>query len=175
MSDKVLPYTLSIDPGFGSGTGWALWENKDWKKCYPPIDFGVLKASGQGNEWVNRCLILGDAVSFIMQRGVASVYCEFPALFNSAGSHMATAQGDIFKLAFLVGVYANVAHQYRASFYPVEVAAWKGQMGKDVVAERIGKRLHEEPWSYPSHSNDAVGIGLYAKGFFSPDRSTRVK
>lgn len=164
VNDK---YRLSIDPGFGDGTGYALWREDEWTKCVPPEDFGVLTVHGGGADWVNRCLILGEKLNFVMQKGVGSVYCEFPGLFNTAGSHMATAKGDIFKLAFLVGVYANVAHMHQAAFYSVEVAKWKGQMSKDAVAHRIAKRLHEEPWSYPSHSNDAVGIGLWAKGQFT--------
>jgi hypothetical protein len=95
------------------------------------------------------------------------VYCEFPQLFSSAKSHAAASKGNLFQLSFLIGVFAQVACDHSASFHPVEVNTWKGQMEKDAVAERVALRLHEEIWSYPDHANDAVGLGLHVKGHFT--------
>lgn len=159
---------LSIDPGL-LGTGYALWDSNKWDVLDKPTHFGVLKpSSSSGKEWVERSIDLGQQLkTIIASNAVEAVYCEFPMKFDSGvgGAASSGKVSDIGKLTFLVGVIAQVAYNEDAVFHPVPVNDWKGQLTKEIVAFRIAKRLVVEIDYYDSHANDAVGIGLWAKGF----------
>jgi len=166
---------LSVDPGL-TNTGWSVW--KPGHKL--PIDFGLLtiptlwRNAQKGTEnlsWEKRALLYARALRGISNYGVEStsvetVYCEFPAFFNTAGGQMVAGKGDLSKLIYLIGVIRGVV--FPTKFKLVPVNKWKGQLPKNVVINRI-KRYYEKYPEFLSNVNlkkdvwDSVGIGLHVR------------
>ncbi len=161
---------ISLDPGLG-GTGLAVWDEATWRACVEPKATAILLPEYKdGRLWIERCNDLaGQLFFYLRMHKCRIVYCEFPMKFDGAvGVAAISGQvSDIAKLTFLIGTFSATCHRYGAQFIDVPVNQWKGQLSKEAVANRIASRLEIHPNKYPSHANDAVGIGLWAKGVFS--------
>lgn len=155
---------LAIDPGL-QGTGLALFEEPS---CHPAA-VTVIERTTKG-EWWDRALHLGKQVyvwTYDHAGGELTpqdlVVCEFPQYQESAGRSMGWRTGDLQRLTFLTGVFA--ARLRRTPFRPVVPSAWKGQLPKSVVEDRIRTRLGAAVCAQlkiRTHAWDAVGIGLWA-------------
>lgn len=157
---------LSVDPGL-SGTGWAFWRESEWSKCVPPEATGVEHAGG--DEWHVRTFRIVNAVcSRVSAFEVSHVYIEWAQFYDDPGGHMAAARGDLNKLVFITAALASALHfDIGAKFVPVPVREWKGQLPKRVCNHRIKELLGEQACSnFKTHAWDAVGVGLFKKGFF---------
>lgn len=158
---------VSLDPG--QRTGVAVWSEEARARRVPPIS-AALWTGGLGSvatTWEQRCQALsGRLENYLRGTNVSRVYCEMPAFFEGEKGHAAAAKGDVVKLAFLVGVYAGICHGQRVGFSVVPVRDWKGQLPKTVVIERIKRKLGKGCGLYHGDQWDAVGIGLYVKGYF---------
>ena len=151
-------YALSIDPGVEFG--WALWKSETWHVREAPEDARVVIPPPY--EWQER-VEYGWNELLRAFHGVTDVYCEWPMYFGAASS-APSGTGDLLKLMFQVGGVARMTQELGARFHPIPVNDWKGQMPKSAVISRIKKRLPGA--EYNTHAWDAVGIGLYAKGYF---------
>lgn len=160
---------LSIDPGL-YGTGYAVWNTQHWCLLVPPIRVGVFSPMRQGN-FLERATLQAEQVEALCKKeGVTKVWIEFPVFYaSSAGGYMVAATGDLLKLCACAGA---IASRTGCLVVPVPVSRWKGQLPKKVVIKRIrstlgdltcerleAKGLRDDAW-------DAVGIGLWAKGWF---------
>jgi hypothetical protein len=94
-----------------------------------------------------------------------TVAIEYPA-FMQRGI-VSSQRGDITKLTFLVGRYAQVASSLGMHYKLVPVNDWKGQMTKDAVRARLRRIYDTEQLPFKSHAEDAVGIGLWVMGKFT--------
>lgn len=166
---------LSVDPGIELGA--AMWDYESSENpsvaltpiCMPPIDTGVFYPN-KDLEWVEGVqTTIAKLDGFISRNSdpesgvsVAQCFCEWPAFFEDA--RVAARDGALVKLAAAVGMVIELCRHRNIMFFQVPVHKWKGQMPKEAVINRIRKRLpgHE----YRSHAWDAVGIGLWAKGYF---------
>ncbi len=159
-----MPTILSIDPG--QSTGYALWSKSSWAKLERPLAVGLLKPDDREDTWEFRCVDLGRQLDrLIRTREVAHIFCELPMFVDTEGG-LAVAQKSLVKLCYLVGTYAGVALSGNRPFVPVPVAQWKGQTPKEVVNKRIEGRLGKKACAgYRADIWDAVGIGLWAKGY----------
>jgi Holliday junction resolvasome RuvABC endonuclease subunit len=158
---------ISIDPGIGT-TGYAVWSNSDWDKLVKPLQTGILRGSSV-NDWQLRAertaQELFQVINSLQETGtVIRVYCELPADMEGAKARMVSKEGNIIKLSIMVGMIYRVCCELGIPVEFVPVRSWKGQLPKEVVARRIAEKLNVAIDLYPSHSNDAVGIGLYCKG-----------
>lgn len=160
---------LSIDPGI-DGTGIAVWnEDPDWRTSLSSVKVWS-RPSVEG--WVSKCIELSD-LYYNLHESVQPVriYCEWPAYHQTGVGQAATAKGDIHKLSFLIGMFAREVADVGGEFILVPVAEWKGQLPKQVVQRRIEKAyagtgvLEGLKLKKLDHSWDAIGIGMYAKGF----------
>ncbi len=175
---------MSIDPGLG-GTGYAVWSVTKFDELVPPIDSGAIMPTScwKDWDWIRRMDAMSDLLSLKCQEHrVEEAWMELPAFMEGgSGVGMAAARkGDLVKLVALFGSIAGRCFQTTRSPYcfnaltaklnPVGVAEWKGQLPKDVCNERVLKRMKKFPGWKPTtkttHELDAVGIGLWAKGFF---------
>jgi len=152
---------LSIDPGT-NGTGWASWDEKNWRKLVPPLNTGVIFPPRSLN-WQDKVEFVAKQFEKYPKIPTIKVYIEYPAFHESFGGEVVARSGALVKLTYLVG--------FISSRFPkvllVPVRNWKGQLPKTVVEERIRKLLGPVVCSsFKTHIWDAVGIGLYAKGFF---------
>lgn len=179
---------LSVDPGI-DGTGIAGWNSRPpiWRRAENPelvlniypkkLDVGESKTL-----WVARVnSLVNEFENTISECEVGNdihvCYCEFPKFFDSSVKGRAAIvtkknrneeqePGDVFKLTFLIGCYAEVCRQYKIDFIPVMVGEWNGQLSKSLVQSRIRLLLPEIDSLKPkAHSWDAIGVGLHAKGF----------
>lgn len=158
------PYLISIDPGL-QGTGIALW---DLAQPPVPVAVTVLNRSTKG-EWWDRAMLMAQELRGWLEARVPNwcpadiAVCEFPQYQESAGRSMGWRTGDLQRLTFLTGVFAQRLRP--AEFYPVEPSGWKGQLPKHVVEMRITEQLGKatcKRLGIKTHAWDAVGIGLWA-------------
>jgi hypothetical protein len=97
---------------------------------------------------------------------ITEVACEYPIFFQNRRGMDTAAKGNLVEMAYCVGCVSGWARSFGATFIPVPVTDWKGQLPKPVVNERIAARIDTSLLSKKSHDWDACGIGLYVKGKF---------
>jgi Holliday junction resolvasome RuvABC endonuclease subunit len=161
--DAAVPNVLSVDPGL-SGTGFAVWSGIHWKRLVNPIETGVLTYDDTSETWSRRGRRYFDALTELCQRhDVGNVFVEWPNYRPTAAGQMVAGSGDLGKLFFAASLAMIVPIVRGFDGLPVPVVTWKGQLTKQAVISRIKTKIGVE---YTSHDADAVGIGLWAKGFF---------
>jgi hypothetical protein len=157
---------LSIDPGV-RGTGLAVWKMDSFKGVLElPIHVENFMPYSD-DDWFKTCWKFHERfIDFLQLWNIKKAYVEWPAYFESAKGHAAATKGDINKLCCLVGLFSGEIWAYGGRIDTVKVNTWKGQLPKDEVQHRIERALPGIEVLKPnSHSWDAVGLGLYAKGF----------
>ena len=150
---------IAIDPGLNGTTGYAIFHPSLYKK---PVSDGIItKARKASESWIVECQRIAYDIK-LMAKPCDEAFIEMPEFWaGNAKSYTATAQGDLFKLAFLVG---SITQELSSVLVDVTLLAprqWKGQLKKEMVDRRIAYILHRK---YPNHVSDAVGIGLYVLG-----------
>ncbi len=158
---NVTGETLFIDPGI-MGTGFAYFKNIQkhiGSEVEAPFIYGVLKSKEK--DWHDKAHeISSQFEAFLRRRRTqGNVVIEFPELYASAKSHASAAQGDLFKLTYLIGLLS-----YPKKPILVTPREWKGQLPKERVITII-KHLAPEV-KISNHSADAIGMGFSAQGYF---------
>jgi hypothetical protein len=146
-----------VDPGLG-GTGWAQWlgiTHAHPDILGPPTYVGTAHGKVTGGRWLNAVHNITMTVRTVLEQSHV-VVMEFPALWASAVSAAAGAKGDLFKLSYLCGA---LSAQTGAVLVLVSPSDWKGQLPKDVVAQRVRRYWRTLP-KMSNHAMDAVGMGL---------------
>jgi hypothetical protein len=162
---------IAVDPGL-SGTGWAVFDRHHGKDPQNPIDSGSISCPCPEAHWWKRAENIAHLLIGTCRRySCFALYIELPKFYESAGAGLSAARdGDLVKLSILVGMIIGAAAAPGGGTMhcvPVPIADWKGQMDKDLCAQRIKKRLPKfVPKTKLSHEMDAVGIGLFVKGWF---------
>ncbi len=168
----LIDNVLFIDPGLG-GTGWAFFERidtyagkgKQKTKGFlyeSPANSGVYFGKGAALGKTREICAWFDGLCGSLDP--ALVVIEWPEFWvSSAKSHAATAQGDLFKLVYLIGGMGEVIRK-RGIGNPILVTPrkWKGQLSKGIVVKRIASRMGYI--NMEDHEEDAVGMGLAAQG-----------
>jgi hypothetical protein len=91
---------------------------------------------------------------------------EWPKFMESGGGQTVARTDSLVKLVACAGRIVQVFRGLGVPVTLVPVADWKGQLPKEVVNKRIVKRLGEAACEdFQTHAWDAVGVGLWAKGF----------
>lgn len=164
---------LCVDPGL-NGTGWAVFDRKDGS-ITPPIASGSISVERNKHPWWTEAHNIAGLVKNQCSRyGCFCVYVELPKFFESAGAGMSAARdGDLVKLAVLTGLIFGTctAPPGNGKIVPVVIADWKGQLPKDICNARVLKKIQAKfpkwkPTTNTTHELDAVGIGLFVKGWF---------
>ena len=150
---------VSIDPGV-KDCGVALWDDNELAAAW----------LARGRAWDETSLIVKETLAQrvegqVLRGGIVAI--ERPKVYHQ--SKQRGDQRDIISLAIFVGSVATrlLSLGLQPVFY--EPSAWKGSVPKDVMVERIKKKLSAEEHArvdLPSPSLrhnvwDAVGIGLY--------------
>ena len=157
---------VSIDPGIEGG--WACWEAKWWSRQTIPIETGLVKPRVKSKDWMTR---LDSSID--QWWGLVNdhpewrhMLIEWPKFMESGGGQTVARTDALVKLAVCAGRIVEVFKASAIEVTPVPVADWKGQLPKEVINKRIVKRLGPEPCEdFQTHAWDAVGIGLWGKGF----------
>ncbi len=162
---------ISIDPGVE--VGWALWDKKRWNKLVSPVRVGIIKpriSSGLEKfaNWQVRVESTMRQFTAILEgtNQIEEAIIEYPQFFGSDATGQASARkGDLVKLAIACGMIGGTAYDRGIKIAWAAVKDWKGQLPKRIVENRI-RELLGLGVTYKDHEWDAVGIGLWSKGFF---------
>lgn len=156
---------LTVDPGL-EGTGIALWTIGGC--ATKPVRTDVFKS--RAKTWMRRAAVIAAGFANQIDEYVSDqIIIEFPVLWaGSKLSQTAASRGDLFKLAYLCGAFADRIAELDDinHLYLVRPQDWKGQLSKAAVNARIKNFLGT---SYPNHASDAVGMGLAAFGAWRCD------
>lgn len=178
---------VTIDPGTMTA-GLAVWSGKLWgikNGIVPrPILVCVTNGSGwrkdqHGPEWTQSTLRVVEWIE-IQTQHLNTIHQVWVEQMEFRSTHQGLAAvDDVLKVAFVCGAIAQWAVSKGASFHAAPVSWWKGNLSKQQVARRILKRWGVEDLDKekglkcmlsdpekPSHDWDAIGIGLWAQGFF---------
>jgi len=159
---------FTVDPGLG-GTGVIAWKCDNLEReGIPLIAFDHFSCTSKLETWHLSAMDIAMMISGWARRSGMSVvrlYIEFPRAFRSAAGIAAINRGDIFKLVYLIGCIR--ATFPLATFKPIPVEEWKGQLPKTETIRRCKKIMPPHLWLGKStHLWDAYGIGLYLQGRF---------
>lgn len=148
---KYLIDTITVDPGYN--TGIAIWDDD-------PFPETVVLHADTAKSVINRIEYLYNGFKDLIDRylNIKFVIIEGVNLWVASGkSQSSAAQGYLFDLAYLVGVYSAICFDKGITVKIVTVNQWKGQMPAKVVKNRIKLINNIE---YPEHIQEAVGIGF---------------
>lgn len=150
-------YIFSIDAG-KAGTGYAVWREGTFAKRDPayPIENGVIFKKDVE-------LQLKIFKTIVQRYSPIQAYIEDAAYMpqSKAGSVCASS-GSLVIFAKYIGRLEQIFADAYCKVNMVSVAKWKGTLSKEIVKERIIRRLPKI--NCRSHDWDAVGIGLYIQG-----------
>jgi hypothetical protein len=155
---------LVIDSGVESG--WAVFSRFYWSRLEPPVTTGLV-CPRKDLSWEER-LDASCRYYELLVRGhlPGLVLIEWPAFMESEGGTMVARTEGLVKLAAWCGAIRRTFRMLDVSVYHAKVGVWKGQTSKRIVNARIVKRLGAEACQgFKDHVWDAVGIGLWAKGY----------
>jgi hypothetical protein len=168
---QMKPLLIACDPGLS----WGLAVFKD-NELVDSV-FHNEKAQGSWETAADRSMryFRGVVKRFVgsTTRGDGWSVIEMPTFMESYGGHTTARSGALVKLALVCGMqYQTLTDMVGVSKF-VPVGTWKGQLPKDVVAQRLVKLLDRDKCKVqmsileqPSHDWDAVGIGMHALGRF---------
>jgi hypothetical protein len=155
---------LTVDPGLG-GTGWASWNRMDRNRLVPPNNSGVVNTTAL--EHVRRMQEIAAGLEIVVaQELVFVVVLECPQFMEGGKGIIAARDGDLVSLSILTGfLLASMMRVNRCTGHLVIVSTWKGNMSKEMTAERVAFRLPGyTPRTTTTHEMDAIGLGLFLKG-----------
>ena len=174
-------YVFGIDPAFG-GTGIALFQNKVLTNVLLLKQIGKKRFETRAHllslevaEWIRKQVTSSDNPS-IEDVGAPLIMCEIPAYQGTPSRSMGWKKGDLQKLTYLVGAMGYACSSVILGHNPTVIpyyatvtpAGWKGQLSKELVIERIKKRIPNVVKEFDPYKDiwDAIGIGLWAIGDF---------
>ncbi len=148
---------VSIDPGV-KVAGIALWENSDLMAAW------LVKS----DQYRMGCAVIGEISSRVPVELISALAIEKPQIYHQ--SKLKGDPADLIELAIRVGAiisHVDPCGDRTTTYLP---QAWKGSSPKDVMVERIKRRLMSDecarvelPRAKGVAHNvwDAVGIGLH--------------
>ena len=153
----TLPQTyLTLDPG-SVGTGYAFWS---LDSLYPTAT-GILATDAI---FFQRMKSLFFAYNLIVGNLTPiTVYCEEPHYFQTATGIKSARREDFTKLVSSYGGLWAISSVNGHTWVPISINEWKGQLPKAAMIQRIRRILPQA--NYSSHEADAVGLGLYLRGW----------
>lgn len=153
---------LSIDPGV-SGTGWVSWRDAR------PLRSGIVETA-PGSSWQVRAYRVARALAAeYTQLGPSLVVCELMEFYGTGSGSAPWATGDLQRILVMSGWFIGLVDAKPRDVVLVRPSEWKGQLPKRVVVDRIKRILTPgvcKRVGFVSHSWDAAGIGLWARGLF---------
>jgi Holliday junction resolvasome RuvABC endonuclease subunit len=167
---KLKPCVVSIDPG-SIGIGIAVWDQPNWFDLVTPKVCCVIDYKEE--VYPERIFNMCDSLYYILEPlNIWSVHIEKVGYFDSHLGQTAAKSKSLEKLVASYGAILQTIHWLGVKsedIYEHEPNEWKGQLPKKIVEDRIKKLLPgiEKMDGLKTHAWDAVGVGLYAKGFLS--------
>jgi len=164
---------VSVDIGINA-LGYAIW--RDNKELEAPLEAGIIKVPNKliKNLWQLKIEWLlskfeVDVLSYTHH--ISLLVLEWPNIRSGAVGR--AASDDVLHLAYAAGYHAQQATQRGINILLAPVMTWKGNLSKEIVNTRIQRAIgnkDQKGGEFKSHAYDAVGIGLWAKGFHINDK-----
>src|SRR5258708_6256434 len=113
-TNSAIVKRLTVDPGI-SGTGIATWLARDWEKCVPPV--AVTNIYAREGEWEDRVPVICERFEWNLKlAGDVDLVCiELPKFFSGVRGNATAVSGDLIKLTYLAGCYAEIARKHGAA------------------------------------------------------------
>lgn len=156
---------LAVDPGIEFGIAYWAPSRACSNVPMPPTCARVL--SPKAMPWFERVSASVQLFEDMLDKFTPTiVVIEWP---NFTGL-VASKKGDLGKLQFIIGAFAQCAHTRGCSVHLAPVTVWKGQLSKETVNRRVVAVLGDPACrTFNSHAWDAVGIGMWFKGWLVMD------
>ncbi len=165
---------VAIDTGTVA-LGVALFDDSPGQRerLGPPLWAEVFTAR-KADDWMPRLAWLHGQVEALVDRFVDLGWnprryaLEWPEFRASAVGIAAAATSSLGQLAAACGWHSCAAVERYAEPVLVPVSKWKGSLPKKVVTARITGAIgltDQDGTIIQSHAIDAVGVGLFAKGY----------
>lgn len=150
---------MSIDPSVNN-LGMAIWDINEknlllWKLLHPEV-------GQRRNEFDKSLSMLNQVKQWIQTYAVNRIIMETPEHWV-VGGFQARETGSMTKLAFVCGMLCSLVNELE-EFKVVTPAEWKGQLPKEVVANRL--KDHYIPFGVnlteiDANVADAIEIGHF--------------
>ena len=157
MANHYLRNVLTVDTG--DNTAIAHWKGHKFP-IVTEINCPVWKLKEQNDQlkymWIGfRSIICQITIG----NHINKVYLEGTKIYSrSLISMTAATRGNLTKLDYLIGGYANICCQLNIDFEIITAQQWKGQMSKEATKAKVfllnGKYYNSD------HITDAVGMGF---------------
>ena len=163
---------LAVDPGI-RGCGVAIFAGTDLARA------GYVKNECKsGNGPREAAMMAWKIQAWAELYEIGGIAVEWPQVYRSA--KLRGDPNDLLPLSAVAGALAALFPDAQVS--ATRPAEWKGQMPKDICHARVIAQLGDTerrriaPAGALTHNVlDAVGIGLYARGRFSPRKGMSPK
>jgi hypothetical protein len=151
---------LTVDPGIHTGIAYFQFATT---QC--PVIYEINAGKGKIEDRIRNLSEQFQEVIILVNKSRTVVECYIESVEWWEGdliSRTSSSRGNLSFLAYIVGVYSAVCFQNNIKVHLLPARAWKGQMSKEVTAERV-RRVNGMTYK-SSHLTDAVGIGLSLQG-----------
>ena len=156
---------IGIDPSYSGRCGWAMVQASDMGREEKLLTAGISAGDPEpGVPFTEKVVVtieglLRKVIEYISDTSEnVIVAIEVPEDWGNYGSKMAMKKGVLVNLAFLCGsifwALRGVEEVYDIVLY--KPSQWKGQVPKDVTAQRIVAKYGYTPKSFDE--SDAIGI-----------------
>lgn len=151
---NILNNILTVDTG--DNTGIAYWKGN----LFPHVDQIICPVWNIKKINTQLCYMWDQFESIILCfKNLQKVYFEGTNVYRSSLVSMTSAtRGNLTKLNYLIGGYANMCFKNGIEFEIITAQQWKGQMSKEATTNKI-KLLNGQTYS-SEHITDAVGMGF---------------
>jgi hypothetical protein len=160
MANHYLRNILTVDTG--DNTAIAQWLGHKFP-FVSDITCPVWKIKEQNEQLKYMWLAFKNELTNIK---ICKVYLEGTNVYrNSLKSMTAATRGNLTKLDYLIGGYANICCQMNIDFEIITAQQWKGQMSKEATAAKV-KLLNNKTYE-TEHITDAVAMGFGIMGMLN--------
>lgn len=143
-------YHLSVDPSINN-MGIAVWKSR--KLVYWDLLHPTIKTTDYKSKAINLFTQIKDIYEELKD---CQIICEGQQSFGPIRGFMARESGSIQKLYFVTGLIASFSDTLI-----VTPAEWKGQMSKEICANRLDKLYPEiKPKELDNNVCDAICLGV---------------
>lgn len=151
---------MSLDPSINN-CGMAIWEMGS--KTLLARALLHPKKGNKNNEYDKSESILEQIRAFLSTYGITHMILEVPEHW-AVGGFEARETGSIAKLCFVCGMIYSLKNQME-EFQLVVPRAWKGQLKKEIVANRLKdeyiQKYDFDMTEIDANVMDAIGIGHF--------------
>lgn len=145
--------TATIDTGLH--TGIAIWNGTAF-----PLVHEIACPTNKKYTLERKLCYMSDSLQYFLKSfSLSKVYIEGVELWgDSDKSQQAAKRGNLFFLAYMVGVYCQLCINRTIQFEIITARQWKGQLTKEGTAMRVKAINGKEYLS--EHITDSVAFGF---------------